>query len=312
MNKKPFRITDPIRRVQPESGQPIGWLDSLKAQVVRLQNEVKGVEARAKRAMPDNSEPAAVVAKRVFEPSGPVFDFDYQQDGVSSVQAQVVLQDGVTYEIPVTFPPPGLFVARFIKVAMYQRLFHPTYGPMQLPILYGNYFIESSQNFLYQPFGANQTRKYLFPDNTFRVVGAEPEENYYRRVSSRRLSFLWNLIDTKSGVRLSDELLPDLTLLPQDYGSPGIFSQEFYSSTGNYMELAAPWLFERDAQLTFLFRPITPAIQPTATSGYFPYPFDDREQNGTSRNMAITVQLEIHGTRFLTVQDAFRRGADVP
>jgi hypothetical protein len=300
MNKKPFRITDPIRRVQPESGQPIGWLDSLKAQVVRLQNEVKGVEARAKRAMPDNSEPAAVVAKRVFEPSGPVFNFDYLQDGVSSVQSQVVLQDGVTYEIPVTFPPPGLFVARFIKVSLYQRVFNPTYGPMQLPVLYGNYFIESAQG-NYTP-GALQTRKYLFPDN------ASTE----RKAFSRRLSFLWNLIDTKSGVRLSDELLPDLALLPQDFGSPIQVASQPFSSTGNYLELASPWLFERDAQLTFLFRPITPAIQPIATSGYFPYSFDDREQNNTTRNMAITVQLEIHGTRFLTVQDAFRRGADVP
>lgn len=304
MNKKPFRITDPIRQVQPESGQPIGWLDSLKAQVVRLQNEVKGVEARAKRAMPDNSEPAAVVAKRVFEPSGPVFNFDYLQNGVSSVQSQVVLQDGVTYEIPVTFPPPGLFVARFIKVSLYQRVFNPTYGPMQLPVLYGNYFIESSENPIY-PGGANQTRKYLFPDNSTIVIGGQTRQD--RRYLSRRLSFMWNLIDTKSGVRLSDELLPDLTLLPEDFGSPGVDT-----STGNYLELASPWLFERDAQLTFLFRPITPAIQPTATSGYFPYGFDDREQNGTSRNMAITVQLEIHGTRFLTVQDAFRRGADVP
>ncbi|NBT35343.1 MAG: hypothetical protein EBT03_07365 [Betaproteobacteria bacterium] len=283
MNKKPFRITDPIRRVQPESGQPIGWLDSLKAQIVRLQNEVKGVEARAKRAMPDNSEPAAVVAKKTFEPFGPVFNFDYKQDGVSSVQSQMVLQDGVTYEIPVTFPPPGLFVARFVKVALYQRIFDPTYGPMQLPVTYGNYFTDNE----------NQTSKFCFPDNATITT----------RIRSRRISFLWNLIDTKSGVRLSDELLPDLTLLPQDV---------LEGSTGNYLELAVPWLFERDAQLTFLFRPITPAIQPTATSGYFPYSFDDREQNNTSRNMAITVQLELHGTRFLTVQDAFRRGADVP
>jgi hypothetical protein len=284
MNKKPFRITDPIRRVQPESGQPIGWLDSLKAQIVRLQNEVKGVEARAKRAMPDNSEPAAVVAKRTFEPSGPVFNFDYKQDGVSGVQSQVILQDGVTYEIPVTFPPPGLFVARFVKVALYQRIFNPTNGPMQLPVVYGNYFVGNK----------DQTLKYCFPDNTTIAT----------RRTSRQISFLWNLIDTKSGVRLSDELLPDLALLPQDAAAEG--------STGNYLELASPWLFERDAQLTFLFRPITPAIQPTATSGYFPYSFDDREQNNTSRNMAITVQLELHGTRFLTVQDAFRRGADVP
>jgi hypothetical protein len=117
-------------------------------------------------------------------------------------------------------------------------------------------------------------------------------------------------------VQFADEMLPDLMLLPQsatqgpvsiNAGATGNIG-----ATGGRFEFTTPWLFERDAQLTFLFRPITPALQPTATSGYFPFAYDDREQNNTVRNMAITVRAEVHGTRYVDAQDALRLGARIP
>lgn len=302
--KKPFRSSDPIRRVQPGSNQPIGWLPTLKEQVARLREQIEGVELRLDRRL-TKGEPAASVGERIFLPQPQSFTFDYLQNGLSSVDVQYVVQDGITYEIPIVFPPPGVFRARYFKVSLYQRVFTPA-GPFQMPVAYGDYF---------SFFGSTQevqTRKYLFPLNT----------DQQAQLVSRRMSFLWNIVDTKSGMQFADEMLPDLMLLPQSptsgppLGSVGFLNQVLplneKGTTGDAMEFTTPWLFERDAQLTFMFRPITPVLQPTATSGYFPFPYDDREQNNTVRNMALTVRAEVHGTRYVDAQDALRLGARIP
>jgi hypothetical protein len=295
--KKPFRSADPIRRALPGAGQPIGWLPTLKEQVSRLREQIEGIELRLDRRL-TKGEPAATVGERVFLPQPTSFTFDYLQDGVSSVDAQYVVQDGITYEIPIVFPPPGVFRARYFKVNIYQRVFTST-GPFQMPVAYGNYFSAFEANQLNV-----QTRKYLFPDNDGGAFGLN------KQYVSRRMSFLWNLIDTKSGVQFADEMLPDLMLLPQS-PTQGPTGAADAGATGGRFEFTTPWLFERDAQLTFLFRPITPAIQPTVSSGYFPFNYDDREQNNTVRNMAITVRAEIHGTRYVDSQDALRLGARI-
>lgn len=306
MTKKPFRSADPIRRAQPGSGQPIGWLPTLKAQVETLRKQIDGVELRLDRRL-TKGEPAATVGERVFLPQPASFSFDYLQNGISSVQAQYVVQDAVTYEIPIVFPPPGVFRARYFKVNIYQRVFTPS-GPFQCPVAYGDYFSSFDANL------SEQTKKYLFPY----TGGGNPIQ---RQLVSRRMSFLWNIIDTKSGQQFADELLPDLLLLPQSptvgtpIGTPGVPGRvlpvNLLGATGGALEFTTPWLFERDAQLTFLFRPITPVLQPTATSGYFPFSFDDREQNNSVRNMAVTVRAEVHGTRYVDSQDALRLGARI-
>jgi hypothetical protein len=304
MNKT-FRSNDPIRRALPGAGQPIGWLPTLKQQLNNLKAQVDGVRLRLDRRL-TQGEPAAAVGERVFLPQPTSFTFDHLQNGVSAVASQFVVPDGVTYEIPISFPPPGVFRARFLKVNIYQRVFTAN-GPYQFPVVYGDYFTAfqaSSQEV--------QTRKYLFPDNNAGAFGLR------QQLVSRRMSFLWNIIDTKSNTQFSDEMLPDLMLLPQSPNNSGLggvvptdltdFGQ---GHTGGMLEFTTPWLFERDAQLTFLFRPITPVIQPTATSGYFPFNYDDREQNNTTRNMAITVRAEVHGTRYVNDQDALRLGARI-
>lgn len=302
MNKKPYRSADPIRRAQPGSGQPIGWLPTLKAQVETLRKQIEGIDLRLDRRL-TKGEPAAAVGERVFLPQSTSFPFDYLQDGISSVDSQIVVQDGVTYEIPILFPPPGVFRARYFKVNIYQRVFTPA-AVFQFPVAYGDYF-SAFDNTLQV-----QTRKYLFPDNGAGAFGMQ------QQLVSRRMSFLWNIIDTKSGMQFADEMLPDLMLLPQSptAGSrsiPTVLPYNRPGTTGSRFEFTTPWLFERDAQLTFLFRPITPALQPTVSSGYFPFNFDDREQNNTVRNMAITVRAEVHGTRYVDAQDALRLGARI-
>lgn len=292
MIKNTFNVNDPRRAVQPASGRPVGWLPSANEQLKRLQNEVAGIEARINDHL-TYGEPAAAVGKKVFEPDSFTFMFDFKQDGISSIKSQFVLKDGVTYEIPILFQPPGVMNVRFMKVAITQRLFVPGSGPWQMPVTYGDYFLTTMA-------GA-QTKKFAFPDNVLGDInGTWP---------MRRSSFMWNLVDTKSGAKYSDELLSEILLLPQgDMTLVAGAAPDFFPSDG-MLEFDCPWLMERDAQLTFLFRPIMPVIQPTFDSGYTPYTFEDRENANTVRNSAITVQVEMHGTRYLTTQDALRHGA---
>lgn len=295
MKKPTYRTNDAPRVAQPASGQPIGWLQPIKAQISRLRNELQGLELRVGKQL-GAGEPAAIVGKRTFLPDDSyTFAFDYLQDGTSSVQSQYVVRDGITYEIPIVMPPPGLMLMRSMQVKLYQRVFVPNVGPMQVPMNYGNYFLGDE---LYQ------TCKFSFPDNSSQQAS----------ITSRRMSFMWNLVDTKSGAQFSDELVSDQAFLPQGIGvsATALFDlQQSAGTTGRYLEFDAPWLFERDAQLTFFFRPINPVIQPTASSGYMPYSFDDREQNGLVRNSAVTVQIELHGTRYVDEQDARREGARI-
>lgn len=299
MKKPTYRTNDAPRVVQPASGQPIGWLQPIKAQIVRLRKELQGLELRVGQQL-GAGEPAAIVGRRVFLPDDSyTFSFDYLQDGTSSVLSQYVLRDGITYEIPIVMPPPGVMLMRSMQVKLYQRVFVPNVGPMQVPMDYGNYFLSEG---LVGSAELYQTRKFSFPDNTSDAS----------LVYSRRMSFLWNLVDTKSGSQFSDELISDQALIPQGMGVPVTKAgQSFAGTTGRYLEFDTPWLFERDAQLTFFFRPINPVIQPTASSGYMPYSFDDREQNNLVRNSAVTVQIELHGTRYVDEQDARREGARI-
>jgi hypothetical protein len=71
-----------------------------------------------------------------------------------------------------------------------------------------------------------------------------------------------------------------------------------------------PWLFERDAQVSFLFRPIMDLYQVDASSGVLPYRFvDDRNQG--KRNQQLTVRVEMHGIRHYDRQDVLKEGAYV-
>lgn len=318
MRRRSFPTSDNTRKVDAGSGKSVGWLQSLKERYAALRGQIDGLGARMDvlDGVLGKAQPGFVAGRMVFQPESAIFPFDYLQDGSSSVQAQYVVRDGVTYSIPIQIPPPGCFEARYLYVGIYQRLFNPDLGPMQLGMLPGNWQYAGTFD--------GQSKKYAYPDPTSEFT------LYFRR----QINFVWNLVDGKSGVQLSDDFLPDYLLLPQLPGSsvPNVF--RFLSGgdnddaevtpiapSGRYLELSS-WLFERDAQVNFLFRPITPVIQPASsvaspwyyveatTSPASTVPWDDRE-NGV-RNSAVTVQVELHGTRYYNDQDALRLGARVP
>jgi hypothetical protein len=70
-----------------------------------------------------------------------------------------------------------------------------------------------------------------------------------------------------------------------------------------------PWLFERDAQVSFLFRPIMDLYQIDAAEPTLPYYSDDRNQG--KRNQQLTVRVEMHGVRYYDRQDVLKEGAYV-
>lgn len=305
MKRPAFRQNDPQRLITDLNGQPTGFLPLLKEQIAATERDIRGIKARLKNRL-SNAEPACAIGEKVFAPESGTFAFDYLQDGSSSVTSQYVLRDGITYDIPITFPPPGVMLIRFMKVRVYQRVFVPGCGPMQVPMPPGNFFLRNLEVF--------QTRKYSFPDNGDSYTAlARPGARIY----SRRLSYVWNLTDTKSNLQWADDLVPDMIMLPQGIGTPTQNATQADGGplgtpavpTGGYLEFRRPWLFERDGQLSFQFQPIMAVIQPTASSGYSPYPFDDRENGGAVRDSSVTVRIDLHGERYRDVRDALKEGA---
>lgn len=297
--RPPFRAAEPTSPLRGYN-QPLGFLPTIKKQFEQLQQDVFGIKARLGTRL-GHGEPAAAIGQRVFQPEAQSFDFDVLQLGEGDVPVQYVLRNGQTYNIPIIFPPPGVFRARYLTVALSQRVFVTALPSltMQYPtVSHGVAVVITSLSQL-------QTNKFSYPTT------ATPDAPFDGVAS--RMNFCWNLIDNKSGNRLSDEWLPDTLLLPAAAQSlPYTESRDFplsSSASGGCFEFDLPWLFERDADITFQFRPLIPILQPTVATGAVWPSGDDREFDGGVRNNALTVKVELHGTRHYTEQDAKRAGA---
>lgn len=302
-SKSPFRrlsSTAPLK-----ASGPTGFLPSLRRKAEQLFRDIEGLSLRLDQPLPEG-EPAAAVGRRVFLPESAAFAFDFMQDGSSSVQAQYVVRSGQTYDIPVIFPPPGVFRAARLCVNITQRVYDPS-GAVQL------YPVVANDVYLSQIDDGFQTLKFSYP------FGYNAAQGSSFRYQPARLNFFWNLIDNKSGLRLSDQWLPDTLLLPQapttrPYANSDAFG---YSPSNGGFDFDVPWLFERDADITFQFRPINDVVQPTAATGaiwrstgdQIGDVFDDRQFNGSLRNNSVQVAVELHGSRHYFEQDARRIGA---
>lgn len=302
--KTPFRPNAPTGVLRGREA-PTGFLPKLREQFAKLEREVEGVRLRMSTRIGEG-EPAAAVGARAFspEPATQAFALDVLQTGLGTTQVQYVVRDGVTYDIPVVFPPPGVFRARYLTVQIFQRVFDTATGrTLQFPVVTNDFIVD-------QIAARKQTTKFSIPQNG---GGAFADGS-----APARCNFLWNLIDGKSGHRLSDQFLPDTLLLPQPTSShPYVVGggNLAYGASGGSFEFDLPWLFERDANIVFQWRPINAIVQATAATGAVWYPassgptFDDREFGGAVRNNEVSVQVELHGTRHYNEQDAMRIGA---
>jgi hypothetical protein len=118
------------------------------------------------------------------------------------------------------------------------------------------------------------------------------------------LPFFWNIIDEKSGRQYAQDWMPHGVLMNS---RGGINTLLRIAPDSELFEFDTPWLFERDAQVTFLFRPIMDLYQVAASSAVLPYGFDDRNQG--RRNSIATVRVEMHGNRYYEQQDVLKEGA---
>ncbi len=262
------------------------------------QMAIQGVRDRLKYATKPSLK-TAYRTNRIFLPeTSRAFALDTGQDGGSSL-VNYVLRDGNTYEIPFVFSGEGVFVARFMKVSIKQRLYvAPTHKAVQLACGYNGRFPGNVA-------GAWTTKFSIFPKQpggpAF-AVDAWPSVNFY-----------WSMRDN-TGWQLSDNLQSHVMLQPNTVArvAPTGSSQMWAPiNDGGLYEFDTPWAFERDGQCVFQFRPTTPVLQfdssIAGTAGAIGLPFDDRESG--VRNQAVTVTIALHGSRFLTDRDAMRSGA---
>lgn len=292
-----------------------GWTKPLGEELQQLEAEIAGVAAQISNPT-KASKPACYVGHRLFEPQLDIpFNVDTEQNGASVNACNYVVRDGQEYRIPVVFSGPGVFIAKYLQVRIYQRFFVPAAAKA--------FWFPIATHIDYAATGnsANGGNKWT---TKFMVYPKQPES--FPSVASpafgalRKMNFFWNVQDTRSGRQFSDELVSSLALLPRL--PPNTHISDFddngsdYSQTrdGGFLKFRGPgWLFERDAQAAFIFRPITPVLQfdssIAGTNGSIGLPYDDREQG--VRRQSVVVQVEFHGKRYETSQDALRAGAVV-
>lgn len=275
--KNPFRPVDPIQRLRQQGDQPGGWLERLSKQAETVTDGVAGLKARLDKRF-KYGEPACTKNERIFNAdTASTFNFTTDMVSGSPITVNYVIKDAITYEIPVIFPPPGVFEARYFNIQVLMNM--PSASTSWGARLGTGYVAMTYPQASKDVYTYNETPKFWI-DNSDTDAAVQPPS----------CAFLWNIVDMKSGMRLSDEMLPDQLLLPPfNAGSDVVTS---CNMLGNY-EFDVPWLFERDAQVTVLFRPITPVLQ----------------ASGETR--IAKVITEFHGTRWFTSQDEMRLGARI-
>lgn len=293
---------------QAAPADPFGFIRRLKGRIDALNNQVRGVLARAGESYGfDDGEPHAFIGERVFEPESASFTLDLLNRGDNAATQQpvnYVVRDGVELFVPVHLDRPGVFRADALLVTIEQRWWSPDQNKeFWFPVPIGRSF----NNVLSTEGGTRvQTVKWsVMHSQTFQtwpnvarntdLVGAPAHE-----ADVCGVNLFWNLVDQESQRRFADAPVSDVVLGGQGYQG---------QADGGMMAFDAPWLFPRGGQLDFQFRLINPILQldPSATI----YPFkkwdgtaiDDRENGDTERRQSVRVRVEVHGRKFFNHSD---------
>ncbi len=301
-----------------------GWTKPLQDLIHTLDADIAGLKARLQHPI-HKGRPAAYVGFRDFTPERSVVQVDTAQTGEGTNPCNYVVRDGQEYDIPIIMPGPGVFVAEEITVAIFQQQYAPiaaskgdapfvldlvdvNLAAMQAEMRANTFVFPSAQT----PYFT--TKFSIYPQQTGIAYLGESNNVRVAPQSQRTLNYFWNMVDTKSQRRLADAYISQMVLTPPS--APVVqrnnLSTAFESvPDGDLFRFCTPWVFERDGQVNFIFRPITPVLQfDSSIAGTDPVvglPYDDRI-NGI-RDQRVRVQVEIHGYRFETDQDAIRAGA---
>ncbi len=317
---KSYRTNKAAPEIDRVSTFTKGWYRSLTGKVDQLQTAIEGIKSRVEsiknnryteyqemKAIPACYKRDFIVAPETqiitFDPSfydaNPrAFPNPYPVTNPSTTQPlNFVLRSGQTYDIDVQLPGDGVFVAKYLRVAIYQRHFRPNVGPlwMKIGIPEGRPYLNDANAAATLPVTAeNQRFMVNVPD-----VQANPSR------PNRKLEWFWNIIEKRSGRKYADDYLSGRFLLQQN--------PRYNNSVkdGDVFELDGVWTFERDSQFQFQFMPIMDVFQLSPTSPILPYGYDDRENNGLIRDSSIKIRVEVHGAKFLNMQDALKYGAVV-
>lgn len=300
----PTRVVETGRVVRGSSGQGVGWLQPLAERARGIRAQLEGIYRRLSSTMVDGV-PAAVSGELVFKANTQkqitIENFPTnQQESVflGPLLCNPIVLAGQTYKIRIDFPPPGVLAVQNLVVTMEAGM--TEYAGINRPRIY------ALNDYLQEPdLGgfATDTVPYLFTQQQQVLSSAYSPLPF--------LPFFWNIIDEKSGRQYAQDWMPHGALL----NTRGNSTYGRVAPDGEFFDFDTPWLFERDAQVSFLFRPIMDLYQVDAAAlrpddePVFPYYFDDRNQG--KRNQQLTVRVEMHGIRHYDRQDVLKEGAYV-
>lgn len=303
----PTRTVSVERTMRGQAGQGTGWLESLQRRAADLKAQMQGVHARItspfKNGFPScaqgelqfNADLQTTITIANFPTDPETLD---AADFISPLLVNPIIRAGQTYRIPLTFTPPGVLMARYLSVGIEAGFTAFNNVPRSGLFMLGDYRQRAGGaigggGFVASPGGLGFQLGYTWQQQ---VLGNFAEVVPY-------LPYFWNIVDEKSGRQYGQDLIPSGALL----------NTRFLPTSSNKMpdsdmfEFDYPWLFERDAQVAFLFRPIMDLYQVAAGDATLPWGTTDL--NGGRRTQQATVKVELHGTRYYDNRDIRKDGA---
>ena len=307
----PTRVIETGRVMRGSSGQGVGWLQSLSERARGIKAQLNGIHRRLTSPMIDGV-PAAVSGEATFlantqeqiQVPRPAWNFVVLPPEVS-VQPTLcnpIIKSGQTYRIPISFPPPGVLSVQNLVVTLEAGMQQsgginfPVQGLARPRLYVLNDYIQDS---IFGGFPVAPNVPYLFTWQQ-QILGF-----WQQSQPMPFLPYFWNIIDEKSGRQYAQDWMPHGALL----NTRGNNVSYRVAPDSELFDFDTPWLFERDAQVSFLFRPIMDLFQVDASSTVWPYVGDDRNQG--KRNQQLTVRVEMHGVRHYDRQDVLKEGAFV-
>jgi hypothetical protein len=228
-----------------------------------------------------------------------------------------IFRAGVTYKVPLTFTPPGVFQAHNLVVGI-EAGFTTFANVSRSGITPLNDYRQISQYFA-SATGVGSAGGGFVPDNpadgTIRWTSQQQVLGDFAAVAPF-IPYLWNIIDEKSGRQYSQQWMPHGALLNtrangvQNATTAETGHNKTILPDSEFFEFDHPWQFERDGQVSFLFRPLMDLFQIAAADAQMPYG-NTSDLSGGRREHQATVVVEMHGNRYYTSQDVLKDGAYV-
>lgn len=297
----PTRIIKTPRHADGSAGQGVGWLKPLADRMANLRAQLEGIHMRMSSPLADGV-PAAVSGETLFRANLQEIitleNLPTTEDGdppvfAGPVQVNPIVKAGQTYRVPVTFSPPGVFMAHNLVVTVEAGWPDSVYQPGR-PLIFplADYRQSMAGGFIDSAFPLAQLN--FSQQQQVLHYGYDP----LQWGQFTYLPYFWNIVDEKSGRQYSQDWLPHGLLMNGRLTNVNISTND---SSGEFFEFDTPWLFERDAQVSFLFRPIMDlyAVYIPPSSDFYPGFFE------TSAKVCV----EFHGNRYYTRQDVLKEGA---